>query len=97
MVNRYCNLTTKCRWPQFAILSAGDCSDISTLADKNGTLEPYIIISDAEENLEAYLIVDKQIIDQVSLSSLPYALMSAFFVYNIYYPKGCTNFYTFYF
>lgn len=63
--------------------------------DENNRFEPYITLTDYEEDLEAYLIVDKLIIDKVPLLSLPYALMSAFFVYNICYPKGCNNFYAF--
>ena len=44
---------------------------------------------------EAYLVVDKRIIDQVEIGDIPFVLMAAFFVYNICYPKGCSNFYSF--
>lgn len=44
---------------------------------------------------EAYFIVDKRVIDQVEVIDIPCALMAAFFVYNICYPKGCANLYTF--
>ena len=58
----------------------------------NTRLEPYVIINDIGD---AYLIVDKHIIDQIPIVDIPCALMAAFFVFNICYPKGCNNFYTF--
>ena len=48
-----------------------------------------------EDDLVAYLVVDKQVIDEVPIDNLPIVLMAAFFVYNICYPKGCSNFYSF--
>jgi len=48
-----------------------------------------------ESSLQSYLIVDKHVIDEIDFVDIPFALMAAFFVYNICYPKGCTNFYTF--
>lgn len=58
-------------------------------------LEPYILISDRETNLKASLVVDKRVIDDIEdMNDLPFVLMSAFFVYNIFYPKGCNNFYS---
>lgn len=59
-----------------------------------GRLEPYIVIV-GKETIEAYLIVDKQVIDKVPITNLPFSLMAAYFVYNICYPHGCTNFYSF--
>ena len=50
--------------------------------------------TDSEDNLDVYLVIDKQIIDKASFINLPYLLMASFFVYNICYPKGCTNFYS---
>ena len=48
-----------------------------------------------EDDLVAYLVVDKQVIDEVPIDNLPLVLMAAFFVYKICYPKGCSNFYSF--
>ena len=62
---------------------------------ENRKLEPYVVITIDEDTMEGYLIVDKDIVDQVPIMDLPFILMSAFFVYNICYPKGCNNFYTF--
>ena len=71
----------------------GCSSDVSSIALNNERLEPYIIIS-GDHELKASLVVDKCVIDSVSMTELPYTLMSAFFVYNICYPKGCNNFYS---
>ena len=56
-------------------------------------VEPYVAV--CGEDLKAYLVVDKQVIDRVNIENLPITLLSAFFVYSICYPKGCVNFYTF--
>ena len=54
------------------------------------SLEPYVVLTGE------YLVIDKQIVDQVtSVQDIPLLLMSAFFVFNICYPKGCNNFYSF--
>ena len=39
------------------------------------------------------MIVDNRVIDTVEMAKLPFTLMAAFFVYNICYPGGCSNFY----
>ena len=57
----------------------------------NKQLEPYILA----EGDEVYLVVDKTIIDKVASKDTPFLLMSAFFVYNICYCKGCNNTYAF--
>ena len=59
-------------------------------------LEPYIlVIGEDLQNIEAYLIVDKQVIDQIPFIDIPFVLMASYFTYNICYPKGCNNFYSF--
>lgn len=70
------------------------CTDVREVVAENQRLEPYVAII-GEETVEAYLVVDKHIIDKFSIIDIPFALMAAFFVYNICYPKGCNNFYTF--
>ena len=69
------------------------CTDVKTLVSNIISLEPYVVLTG--EDL-AYLVIDKQIVDQVtSVQEIPLLLMSAFFVFNICYPKGCNNFYSF--
>lgn len=60
----------------------------------SGRLEPYIAVI-GKESLEAYLVVDGTVVDEIPIDNLPFVLMAAFFVYNICYPKGCNNFYSF--
>ena len=59
----------------------------------NPRLEPYVVV--AADLTETYLVVDRNIVDRVSFNDVPFALMSTFFVFNICYPKGCNNLYTF--
>ena len=67
---------------------------MSSIASNNDTLEPYIIITGEDQSdATAYMIVDKRIIDTVEMAEMPLALMAAFFLYNICYPRGCSNFY----
>lgn len=62
------------------------------MAEENAILEPYILVVSDDE---AYLIVDKTVVDQVELIDASFILMAAFFAYDIKYPVGCNNFYTF--
>ena len=59
----------------------------------NDRLAPYILIS-GDHPLKASLVVDKRVIDYVPIEELPFVLLSAFFVYNICYPRGCCDFYS---
>ena len=53
----------------------------------------FIITGEGQSDASAYMIVDKCVIDTVEMVELPFALMAAFFVYNICYLRGCSNFY----
>ena len=53
------------------------------------------MIGDEENPTQAFLVVDRQVVMEVSIDDIPLALMSAFFIFNIHYPKGCSNFYAF--
>ena len=48
-----------------------------------------------QEPQQIFLIVDGEIIMEVSSSSCNVVLLSSFFVFNICYPKGCNNVYGF--
>ena len=39
--------------------------------------------------------MDKKVVDDASFEDIPYILMAVFFIYNICYPKGCINLYSF--
>ena len=50
---------------------------------ENQRLEPYVVII-GEETVEAYLVVDKHIIDKFCIIDITFALMAALFVYTIF-------------
>ena len=65
------------------------------MAEGNSTVTPYILIS-GEEDLQSFLVVDKMIMCEVkSFYDLPFTFMAAYFVFNICYPRGCSNFFSF--
>lgn len=72
------------------------CTSVTEIASCNENLVPYVlIIGDLDDPTQAYLVVDRQVVTEVDIINIPLVLMSAFFIFNIRYPKGCSNFYTF--
>ena len=67
------------------------------MAEGNPTITPYImVIGQISVANQAFLVVDKTLISELPLDcSLPFALLAAFFVFNICYPKGCANLFSF--
>ncbi len=67
--------------------------DVSGLI-KKGQKSPYIIV--LEHGEQAFLVVDKIIVCECTpIENIPLILLSAFFCFNIHYPQGCHNFYSF--
>ena len=59
-------------------------------------LAPYIVVEgDIMAPKQAFAIVDKKVLFMVKFEDIPFILMSLFFVFNVCYPRGCTNFYSF--
>ena len=60
-------------------------------------LAPYVVITGRiTSEVQAFLVVDKKIVSEVlCIEDIPFSLLSAFFVFNIQYPVGCSNFYAF--
>ena len=52
-------------------------------------------MGDYSQAEQAFLVTDQNVIMEVNLEEIPLILMSAFFIYNICYPVGCSNFYAF--
>ena len=72
------------------------CTNVTEVAAGNENLAPYVlVVSDQQEAMQTFLIVDRQVVMEVQLENVPLILMSAFFVFNIHYPVGCSNFYAF--
>ena len=73
-------------------LLQGD-SNLTTAAKQNSNITPYILSCDEEE---LYLIVDKIVVCEIpNYLDVPFVLMSAYFVFNICYPRGCNNLFSF--
>ena len=71
-------------------------TNVTKMVEEIEQPQPYIlVIGDSGSEWQAFLITDKKVVTEVPFENTPLTLMSAFFVYNICYPNGCTNFYTF--
>ena len=53
------------------------CTDVREVVAQNQRLEPYVVII-GKETVEAYLVVEKHIIDKFCIIDIPFALMAAF-------------------
>ena len=64
------------------------------VTSSNTTVTPYVILD--EETDQAFLIVDKSLVCEVqNICNIPFVLMAAFFVFNVCYPKGYSNLFSF--
>ena len=74
-----------------------ECLNINSVVDGVPYLAPYILMTGSLHHPEqAFLVVDKTIISEIQgFENIPFILLSAFFVFNIKYPAGCNNFYSF--
>ena len=43
---------------------------------------------------QAVLIAEKSVLCKFNVQEVPMVLLSAFYVFNIHYPEGCSNFYS---
>lgn len=60
------------------------------------TAQPCIVVRGSLECImDAFLVVEKKILTKVPAKELPLALLSAFYTFNMHYPQGCTNLYSF--
>lgn len=65
-----------------------------TASVKKGQKSPYILV--LEDGEQAFLVVDKCLVCECTpIENIPILLLSAFFCFNIHYPQGCNNFYSF--
>ena len=66
------------------------------MVEEIGNLAPYIFASgDVQSPIQTFLVIDKKVVCEVTFEDVPFVLISAFFVFNICYPKGCSNIYSF--
>ena len=67
-------------------------TNVTEVARCNENFAPYVVvIGNLQEPSQMFIVVDQQIVTEVNIIYSPFALLSAIFVFNIHYPKGCTN------
>ena len=49
---------------------------------------------DMDTRKQIFLITDNEVITEITMIPPPLALLSAYYSFNIQYPKGCINFYS---
>ena len=77
-------------------LSLQETCDIEEAVQNKGQTEPYVLlVGSYMEPTQAFLIIDCQVVCEVTLDDVPLALLSSFFVFNICYTRGCANVYAF--
>ena len=54
-----------------------------------------IIAGDYRDAVQAMIVFENEIIYVISTDTISVTLLSFYYVYNLCYPKGCNNFYTF--
>ena len=54
-----------------------------------------IIIGDYRDPIQAFLICEKKVLFEVPTKDIPVSLLMPYYIFNMCYPKGCNNFYTF--
>ena len=60
------------------------------------TAQPCALVRGSLQDVkDAFLVIEKQVHCKIPAQEIPLALVSAFFVFNMHYPPGCTNFYSF--
>ncbi len=74
-----------------------DCTNLASVVKDAGMLTPYVLVTGTlKEPGQAFLVVDKNIINEITnFDYIPFVLLSAYFVFNIKYPIGCSNFFSF--
>lgn len=57
---------------------------------------PFLLVCQNDlEDQQVFLCIDRQLITEVSMENSVLLLLSAFYVFNICYPKGCNNVFSF--
>ena len=60
------------------------------------TGQPCVVVRESlEEVKDPFLVVEKKIVCKGPPIEVPLALLATFYTFNMRYPQGCTNFYTF--
>jgi len=69
-----------------------DFTDLQTVINEKGQNVPYILVCGGMAQPEQLMLMrDRHIICDICEDDVPFALMSAYFVFNICYVPGCHN------
>ena len=61
------------------------------------TAQPCVVVRGSFEDVnDAFLVIEWRILCRVPPTEVPLALLAGFYTFNMHYPQGCTNFYTFF-
>ena len=55
-----------------------------------------VAIKDLSDVKDAFLVIEKKVICRIPHTDLPLALLAAFYAFNMHYPEGCNNIYSFF-
>ena len=70
-------------------------SDVSSMVSHCAPHPMVIIIGDHKDPVQAFLVCEKKILCEISTKDIPVSLLMPYYTFNMCYPKGCSNFYTF--
>ena len=69
--------------------------DVTNIASHHQS-EPYVIVVGTFQcPQQAFIAMDKKILTEIDVNDTPLYLIAVFYVFNICYPHGCSNFYSF--
>lgn len=54
-----------------------------------------VVVGDHRDAQQAFLISENKTVCEITVSDIPIFLLATYYVFNMCYPKGCNNFYTF--
>ena len=74
-----------------------ETASIKKAAEEVPTSQPCVIVTVREQDVkDAFLVIEKNVICRIPYTDLPLALLAAFYTFNMHYPEGCNNIYSFF-
>lgn len=71
-------------------------ADVTIEARNQIHSQPIAIVRGVTENpKDAFIVTEGQLLLKVPLEKIPFILLTTFYVFNMQYPSGCTNFFSF--
>ncbi len=66
-------------------------------AEEVPTSQPRVVVKKVIGSVcDAYLVLEKQIVCKLPPDELPPAILAVLYVFNVHYPDGCSNLYSFF-